>query len=118
MQQLLTILHILVAVCLIVLVLIQHGKGADVGATFGSGASNTMFGSQGATPFLVKLTGILALIFFTTSLLLSLIVSKIDKPVNVLTAPTAPIPVETIPVNNNAVAPASPIPANTSVPKK
>ncbi len=76
MQQLLTILHILVAICVIALVLIQHGKGADIGANFGSGASQTVFGSQGSTPFLVKLTGILALVFFITSAVLSFVVGK------------------------------------------
>lgn len=76
MQQLLTILHILIAFCVIILVLIQHGKGADIGANFGSGASQTMFGSQGSTPFLVKLTGGLALSFFITSAVLSFVVGK------------------------------------------
>ena len=57
------------------LVLIQHGKGADIGATFGSGASNTVFGSQGTGSFLFKLTGGLALTFFVTSLTLSTLVS-------------------------------------------
>ncbi len=70
MQQLVLILHVLVAVSLIALVLLQHGKGADVGAAFGSGASNTMFGSTGSMPFLVKLTGVLAAVFFLTSLAL------------------------------------------------
>lgn len=71
MQQLITILHILIAVSIIVLVLLQHGKGADIGATFGGGGSNTMFGSQGSTPFLVKLTASLAFVFFITCITLS-----------------------------------------------
>lgn len=57
------------------LVLIQHGKGADIGASFGSGASNTVFGSQGTGSFLFKLTGGLVLTFFMTSLSLSYITS-------------------------------------------
>lgn len=60
---------------LIGLVLIQHGKGADIGAAFGSGASNTVFGSQGTGGFLFKLTGGLALTFFVTSLSLSYMVT-------------------------------------------
>jgi preprotein translocase subunit SecG len=56
---------------LIVLVLIQQGKGAEMGAAFGSGASATVFGSQGTGGFLFKLTGFLLLSFFATSLLLS-----------------------------------------------
>lgn len=67
--------HVLVAIVLIGLVLIQHGKGADIGAAFGSGASNTLFGSQGTGGFLFKLTGGLAIIFFATSLTLSYLVS-------------------------------------------
>ena len=66
----------LVATAVIGLVLIQHGKGADIGAAFGSGASNTVFGSQGSGGFLFKLTGGLALTFFVTSLLLSSIVAS------------------------------------------
>jgi preprotein translocase subunit SecG len=75
MYQLILMIHVIVAVVLIGLVLIQHGKGADIGAAFGSGASNTLFGSQGTGGFLFKLTGGLALTFFITSLLLSYIVS-------------------------------------------
>lgn len=76
MQQLLLIIHVLVSVALVVLVLLQHGRGADMGATFGSGASNTMFGSQGSLPFMVKLTGGLAVIFFITCLSLSYLVTE------------------------------------------
>lgn len=65
----------MIAVVLIGLVLIQHGKGADIGAAFGSGASNTLFGSQGTGGFLFKLTGGLALTFFATSLMLSYLMS-------------------------------------------
>ncbi|KTC81200.1 preprotein translocase subunit SecG [Legionella sp. PATHC035] len=75
MYQLILMIHVIVAVVLIGLVLIQHGKGADIGAAFGSGASNTLFGSQGTGGFLFKLTGGLALTFFVTSLLLSYLVS-------------------------------------------
>ncbi|CEK11987.1 preprotein translocase subunit SecG [Legionella hackeliae] len=76
MYQLILIIHVLVAIVLIGLVLIQHGKGADIGAAFGSGASNTVFGSQGTGSFLFKLTGGLALTFFVTSLSLSYMVSS------------------------------------------
>jgi preprotein translocase subunit SecG len=75
MYQLILILHVLVALTLIGLVLIQHGKGADVGASFGSGASATVFGSQGTGTFLFKFTGGLALTFFITSLTLSYMVA-------------------------------------------
>ncbi len=71
MQQLIIILHVLVAFALVILVLLQYGKGAAVGAAFGSGASNTMFGSVGSAPFLVKITGLLAAVFFATSMVLA-----------------------------------------------
>lgn len=75
MYHLLLVLHFIVAVMLIMLVLIQQGKGAEMGAAFGSGASGTVFGSQGTGGFLFKLTGFLLLTFFATSLLLSASVS-------------------------------------------
>lgn len=68
-------IHVLVAIVLIGLVLIQHGKGADIGASFGSGASGTVFGSQGTGTFLFKLTGGLALVFFVSSVSLSYMVA-------------------------------------------
>lgn len=71
MYHLLLILHLIIAVMLIILVLIQQGKGSDMGAAFGSGASGTVFGSQGTGGFLFKFTGFLLLSFFATSLLLS-----------------------------------------------
>lgn len=76
MYQIILMIHVLIAVAIIGLVLIQHGKGADVGAAFGSGASGTVFGSQGSGGFLFKLTGGLALAFFATSLTLGYIVSN------------------------------------------
>ena len=60
--------HILVGVAVIGLVLIQHGKGADMGAAFGSGASGSLFGASGSANFLSRTTGILAAVFFLTSL--------------------------------------------------
>lgn len=76
MYQLVLVIHVIVAVMVIGLVLIQQGKGADIGAAFGSGASNTVFGSQGSGGFLFKLTGGLAAIFFATSLTLGYIASS------------------------------------------
>lgn len=75
MQSIITI-HLLIAICLVGLMLLQHGKGADTGAAFGSGASNAMFGSTGATPFLMKVTIILAASFFATSIGLSYLASR------------------------------------------
>jgi preprotein translocase subunit SecG len=76
MQPLIMVIHILASVSIVVLVLIQHGKGADVGAAFGSGASNTVFGSRGSTSFMFKMTAIFATIFFITSITLSYIAAN------------------------------------------
>lgn len=68
MFQVILVLHVMIAVCMIAIILVQHGKGADIGATFGAGASNTVFGSSGHTPFLVKLTVVLVVLFFASSI--------------------------------------------------
>ncbi len=75
MQALITVLHVLVCIAIIVLVLMQHGKGADAGAAFGSGSSGTMFGSAGSMSFFMKITALCAAIFFATSLVLSYLAS-------------------------------------------
>ncbi|MCK5875884.1 MAG: preprotein translocase subunit SecG [Alcanivoracaceae bacterium] len=71
MDILLHVVHVLAALGLIGLVLIQHGKGADAGASFGGGASNSFFGSAGAANFLTRSTAILAAVFMLTSLALA-----------------------------------------------
>jgi preprotein translocase subunit SecG len=68
MQTLVLMVHILCAAGIVVLVLLQHGKGADMGAAFGSGSAGSLFGSAGAANFLSRTTAILAAIFFATSL--------------------------------------------------
>ena len=68
MQTLVLVFHILAAVGIVVLVLLQHGKGADMGAAFGSGSAGSLFGSAGASNFLSRTTAILAAVFFATSL--------------------------------------------------
>ncbi len=72
MYSILLIVHVVIAVVLVGLVLIQHGKGADAGAAFGSGASGTVFGSRGSSSFLTRTTGLLAASFFVTSLTLAI----------------------------------------------
>ena len=68
METLIWVLHIISAVSVIVLVLLQHGKGADMGAAFGSGSSGSLFGASGSANFLSRTTGVLAAVFFITSL--------------------------------------------------
>jgi len=79
MQEIIFVVHILSVVGLICLVLVQHGKGADMGAAFGSGASNTMFGSAGSISFFTKLTALIAAIFFATSVTLGVMIAKQAK---------------------------------------
>ncbi len=77
--SLLLTIHILVAIAIIGLVLMQHGKGADMGAAFGSGASGSLFGSSGSANFLSRMTGGLAAVFFITSLSLAYVASSKPK---------------------------------------
>lgn len=65
------VVHICCALGVVGLVLVQHGQGADAGAAFGSGSSQSLFGSHGAGNFLTRMTGILATVFFVTSLSLA-----------------------------------------------
>jgi preprotein translocase subunit SecG len=76
LQQLIWFLHMGCALCIIILVLLQHGKGAEMGASFGGSASQTIFGSQGSGSFLTKMTTGFALIFAITSISLSFFVNK------------------------------------------
>ena len=84
LHNLLLVSHVLIAVGLVVLVLLQQGKGADAGAAFGSGASGTVFGSRGSGSFLTRSTGILATLFFITSLSLAYLATKQAKPTSVV----------------------------------
>jgi len=70
MQSLALVVHVALAIGVIGLVLIQHGKGAEAGAAFGSGASSTVFGARGSASFLTRVTTVLAALFFLTSLTL------------------------------------------------
>ncbi len=67
MEQAILIIHVLIALAIIGLILIQQGKGADMGASFGAGASQTLFGSSGSGNVLTKMTAILVTLFFVTS---------------------------------------------------
>lgn len=74
MYTFLVIVQVLVGIALVVLILLQQGKGADAGAAFGSGASGTVFGSRGSANFLTRTTAWLATIFFGVSLALAYVV--------------------------------------------
>lgn len=76
MQTIALVIHVFLALGVIGLVLIQHGKGADAGAAFGSGASSTVFGSRGSGSFLTRMTTFFALAFFCTSIALFYLASQ------------------------------------------
>ena len=89
------VVHISAAVGIIGLVLLQHGKGADAGAAFGSGASSTVFGARGAASFLTRTTAVLAGLFFITSISLTYLAGsekRTTKSVTEMLAPSAVTP--------------------------
>ncbi len=93
MEFIVWILHVLAAIAVIGLVLMQHGKGADMGAAFGSGSSGSLFGASGSANFLSRTTAVLATAFFLTSMSLtyfSSVKSEAAKPAKVSTQPVAP----------------------------
>jgi len=87
MYQLILIIHVLVAAFLVGLVLMQQGKGASIGAAFGSGASQTVFGSRGSGSFLMRLTISLAVVFFSTSIALNYLASRAVRQQQVIDLP-------------------------------
>ncbi len=111
MSVLIVVVHIIVCLALIMTVLLQTGKGADMGAVFGGAGSQTIFGSTGGATFLGKLTAGAAVIFMLTSLTLAYMSKSSDKSVVSDIKTTAPQSSETIP------APAAPVPdADQSTP--
>ena len=80
LNSLLLIVQVLLSISLIVLILLQHGKGADAGAAFGSGASASVFGSRGAGNFMSRATGIIATLFFIVCLSLAYLASNRASP--------------------------------------
>lgn len=92
-HTLILVAHVVVAVALIALVLLQQGKGADAGAAFGSGASATMFGSRGSASFLSRTTAALATVFFVTSLTLAYFSTQTSAPKSIVERVQAEKPV-------------------------
>lgn len=102
MQTFVLVVHIILAVLMIVLILVQHGKGADAGASFGGGGAATVFGASGSANFLTRLTAVLTALFFVTSLTLAVYAKKQTTDAYSLkaisSAPTVPVkPAETSP---------------------
>ena len=129
LQTLAVVFHVLLAVAIIGIVLLQRGKGADAGAGFGAGASGTVFGARGSASFLSRTTAVLATLFFLTSLGLTYLFSQQKESTSVVDTVTqqapAPVPTPTplpslpaTPATNTAApatgtdaAPAQPAPA-------
>lgn len=124
--NLIVIVQVLSALVIIGLVLLQHGKGADMGAAFGSGASGSLFGASGSSNFLSKSTAFAAVVFFSATLALSFVSSEgrapveggsvIERSQSVPSAPAAAVPAvpaaETAPA---AAVPAAPAPQEAPV---
>lgn len=129
MEQIILAVHLLIALAIIGLIMLQQGKGADMGASFGAGGSQTLFGSDGGGNVLTKATAWLVVLFFATSFSLALIVNQrsvvkddlgLDIPAAatteaVMTEVVAPAD-EELPVVDDA-PPAAPAPAGDDVPQ-
>ena len=105
-QILILFVHVVAAAGLVGLVLLQHGKGADMGAAFGSGASGSLFGASGSANFLSRTTGVLAAVFFLTSMSLTYIAGHKPQAISVMEAPKTEQPA--IPAPAAADKPAAP----------
>ncbi len=101
MQSIILVVHVLLAVVVIGLVLVQHGKGADAGAAFGSGASATVFGSRGSGSFLTRLTTGMVVLFFLTSLTLFYLAAQRSSELGSVTD-TLPVPEESVVIPEEA----------------
>ena len=134
LTTLLIVVQVIAAIAVIVLVLLQHGKGADMGAAFGGGASGSLFGATGSANFLSRSTGVVATVFFLATLGLAYTSTEIKRPASdtggVMGVPaTTPAPATTpkdiptpsgqTPQSAPATAlPATPAPATTDSPSK
>jgi len=129
LEPVVLVVHLIIAAAVCGFVLMQHGKGADMGAAFGSGASGSLFGAAGSANFLSRTTAILAALFFLTSVGLTFFGTLHGKPQGVMeqgvmekTVPTpkapasAPGEVPGSPSTPSNQAPAAPAPSGTSTP--
>jgi preprotein translocase subunit SecG len=132
MESIVLVLHVLTAIAVCGFVLLQHGKGADMGAAFGSGSSGSLFGASGSANFLSRTTAILATVFFVTSIGLTYLGTLHGKPQGLMerSIPTqkaapalpkvddVPHPAEVPRAGGSAPAPAAPAaPSGGEVPK-
>jgi preprotein translocase subunit SecG len=125
---LLLAVQILCALVMIGLILIQHGKGADMGAAFGSGGSGSLFGASGSANFLSRTTGVLAAVFFACTLALAYfgnarpssgsgsVLDRAGAPATAASAPAPQSPAQQIPGAESVVTPATPAAATPATP--
>jgi preprotein translocase subunit SecG len=106
LQTMVLVAHVGIALLIIGLVLLQRGKGADAGTGFGAGASGTVFGARGSATFFSRMTGVLATLFFATSLALAYLATQQTAPRSLLESAPAAAP-QTTPPPATESAPAS-----------
>jgi len=117
-ETLILVIHVLAALALVGLVLLQHGKGADVGAAFGSGASGSLFGASGSANFLSRTTAIVAMVFFVTSLGLTYFSTRKTEHKGIMVTPPT-VPEKSLPAQIPPTAPAgeaAPAPTGQAAP--
>jgi len=108
MQTILTVFHLFLAIGLVGLVLMQHGRGADAGAAFGSGASATVFGARGSSSFLSRATAALAALFFITSMVMAYFASQTIEPKGLMEGIQPPVPAAPAPAQETPGIPVLP----------
>ena len=108
MQTILVVAHLFLAIGIVTLVLLQHGKGADAGAAFGSGASATVFGAQGSASFLSRATGVMATLFFLTSMTLAYYANQAGQPEGLMDNLAVPVEAPAVPDETSAI-PVAPV---------
>lgn len=117
LKTLIIVIQVLSALGIIGLVLVQHGKGADMGAAFGSGSSGSLFGASGSANFLSRTTAVLAAVFFVCTLALTYFGTyRAPASAGVMGAPSAPVSASGV-SGASAAAPASVPASNQDVPK-
>lgn len=84
-SNLLLVVHLIIAVTIVVLVLLQQGKGSEMGAAFGGGSSQSLFGARGSANFLSRITSALVTVFFLTSLVLAYLYTRQGEDTSILT---------------------------------
>ncbi len=120
-SNLLLVVHLIIAVTIVVLVLLQQGKGSEMGAAFGGGSSQSLFGARGSANFLSRITSTLVTVFFITSLVLAFLYTRQGEETSILTesvinqtdeqveeAPAATGPETTTPDTGESDVPATP----------